>query len=154
MGAVCFCLVGPFTNVVLVIFVVPRCRVSFFLVLSLPGGVAVELSHSPLWGAGASCLSAGIVCLRGLVPLLFFSGLVFVSSFLSCVPAEVCLRCLALLLCVLPFACGLPRCFVFRFLRVLCCFCAAAPVFSSGGGSSHPVCRVLACWVFTLPKWS
>ena len=119
MGAVCSCLVGPLTNVVLV-FVVPRCRVSFFLVLSLPGGISVELSRSLLWGAGASCLSAGIVCLRGLFPLLFFSGLVFVSSFLSCVPAEVCLRCLALLLCMLPFACGLPCCFVFRFLRVLC----------------------------------
>ena len=120
MGAVCSCLVGPLINVVLVIFVASRCRVSFFLVLSLPGGVSVELSHRLLWGTGASCLSAGIVCLRGLVPLLSFSGLVFVSSFLSCVPAEVCLRCLALLLCVLPFACGLPCCFVFRFLRVLC----------------------------------
>ena len=120
MGSVCSSLVGPLANVVLVLFVVLRCCVSFSLVISLPGRVAVELSLGPLWGADASCLSAGIVCLRGLVPLLSFSGLVFVSSFLSCVPAEVCLRCLALLLCVLPFACGLPCCFVFRFLRVLC----------------------------------
>ena len=134
MGAVCFCLVGPLTNVVLVIFVVPRCCVSFSLVLSLPGRVAVELSHSPLWGADASCLSAGIVCLRGLVLSPFFCGLGSVSSFPSCVPVEVCLRCLALLLCVPLFACGLSFCFMFRSLGVLCCFCAAAPVLSSGGG--------------------
>ena len=154
MGVVCSCLVGPLTNVVLVIFVVSRCRVSFFLVLSLPGGVSVELSHSLLWGAGASCPSAGIVCLRGLVLSPFFCGLGSVSSFLSCVPVEVCLRCLALLLCVLLFACGLLFCFMFRSLGVLCCFRAAAPVLSSGGGCPHPACRVLGCWVFTLPKWS
>ena len=138
VGSVRSSLVGPLANVVLISFVVLRCCVFFSLVGSLPGRVAVGLSPGPLWDRDASCLSAGMVCLRGLVLLLSFSGLVLVSSFLSCVPGEVCLRCLALLLCVLPFACGLPRCFVFRFLRVLCCFCAAAPVFSSGGGGFAP----------------
>ena len=114
----------------------------------------MELSPGPLWDRDASCLSAGMVCLRGLVLLLSFSGLVLVSSFLSCVPGEVCLRCLALLLCVLPFACSLLCCAVFRFLGVLCGSCAAVPVLSFGGESPSPVCGVPSCWVFTLPKWS
>ena len=152
MGSVCSSLVGPLTNVVLVLFVVLRCCVSFSLVISLPGRVAVELSLGPLWGADASCLSAGIVCLRGLVLLPSFSGLVLVSSFLSCVPGEVCLRCLALLLCVLPFACSLLCCAVSQSFGVLCSSCAAFPILSFGGAVPSISSGFLFKWVFTLPK--
>ena len=147
VGSVRSSLVGPLANVVLISFVVLRCCVFFSLVGSLSGRVAVGLSPGPLWDRDASCLSAGMVCLRGLVLLLSFSGLVLV-------PSEVCLRCLALLLCVLPFACSLLCCAVFRFLGVLCGSCAAVPVLSFGGGVSSLVCGVPSCWVFTLPKWS